>query len=116
MRQTRFHVIVSGMIAGDPGQGGAAWAVLQYVLGLKRLGHEVTLIEPLNRSAIRPPGASLQCSENAAYFRQTAASFGLENNSGLLLEGTTDSIGLPYPELRTIAKKATVLLNISGML
>jgi hypothetical protein len=104
------------MIAGDPGQGGAAWAVLQYVLGLKRLGHEVTLIEPLTRSAIRPAGAPLHCSKNAAYFRQVAAAFGLENNCSLVLEGSTDTIGLPYPELRTIAKKTTALLNVSGML
>jgi hypothetical protein len=34
------------MVATDPGQGGATWAVLQYVLGLDRLGHEVWLVDP----------------------------------------------------------------------
>jgi len=34
-------VMVSGMIAGDPAQGGAAWSVLQYCLGLRRLGQTV---------------------------------------------------------------------------
>src|SRR3982751_346923 len=43
----RLTLIVSGMVAGHPGHGGAAWAVLQYVLGLKELGHDVYLIEPL---------------------------------------------------------------------
>ena len=36
-------VIVSGMIAATPWQGGAAWAVLQYLLGLRRLGCERVL-------------------------------------------------------------------------
>jgi hypothetical protein len=29
-----MRILVSGMLAGDPHQGGASWAVLQYVLGL----------------------------------------------------------------------------------
>src|SRR5260370_16173988 len=116
MRPTRFPIIVSGMIAGDPRQGGAAWAVLQYVLGLRRLGHEVYLVEPLSRKAIRPSGAALGYSENAAYFRQVATDFGLEGNWSLVLEGTTETVGLPYPELRNIARGADALLNISGML
>jgi hypothetical protein len=116
MRQARLMVIVSGMMAGDPGQGGATWAVLQYVLGLKRLGHEVYLIEPLSPSALRPAGASLEASENAGYFRNVATDFGLEDVCSLILEGTTTTVGLPYPQLRNIARKADALLNISGML
>ena len=38
-------IIVSGMIAANPGQGGAAWAVLQYVLVLRRLGYDVVVME-----------------------------------------------------------------------
>ena len=44
-----MRIFVSGMIAADPGQGGAAWAVLQYVLGFRELGHEVFLVEPIAR-------------------------------------------------------------------
>ena len=35
------------MIAADPYQGGATWAVLQYLLGLRRLGHRVCFVEPM---------------------------------------------------------------------
>ena len=34
-----------------PRQGGATWAVLQYVLGLRALGHDVLLVEPVERAA-----------------------------------------------------------------
>jgi len=104
------------MVAGDPGQGGAAWAVLQYVLGLSRLGHEVYLIEPLKAKSVRPAAVPLGASANAAYFRDVTRAFGLENNCSLVLEGTTETVGLPYPELRRVTKNSSAVLNISGML
>ena len=42
----------AGWSPADPGQGGAAWAVLQYVLGLRRLGHEVLLVEQVRADAL----------------------------------------------------------------
>ena len=50
-------IIFSGMIAGDPGHGGATWAVLQYLLGFRRLGHRVWFVEPIKAAKIRPVGA-----------------------------------------------------------
>ena len=47
MAQPKLTILFSGMIAGDPWQGGATWAVLQYVLGLRRLGHDVVIVEPV---------------------------------------------------------------------
>jgi Phosphotransferase enzyme family len=40
------RILVAGMVAADPHQGGATWAVLQYVHGLEQLGHEVWLVDP----------------------------------------------------------------------
>src|SRR5260370_37466206 len=72
MRPTRFPIIVSGMIAGDPYQGGAAWAVLQYVLGLQQLGHDVYLIESLCAGSLVPAGGPLAWLGKAPYFRSGA--------------------------------------------
>ncbi len=44
------------MVAGDPHQGGASWAVLQYVAGLRSLGHEVVLVEPVEAAKLDPAG------------------------------------------------------------
>jgi hypothetical protein len=41
MTATKLTVLLSGMIAGVPHQGGAAWAALHYLLGLKCLGDNV---------------------------------------------------------------------------
>jgi hypothetical protein len=52
-------IVVSGMIGGDPCQGGATWAVLQYILGLRQLGHDVCLIEPVAPNKLQPRGTDL---------------------------------------------------------
>lgn len=104
------------MIATDPFQGGATWAVLQYVLGLERLGCDVFLIEPIKAAALQPSGASLAQSDNAHCFLQVASDFRLTQRAALLLEGTRETVGLPYGTLLAVARRADALLNISGML
>lgn len=99
-----MRVLVSGMVAGEPRQGGAAWAVLQYLLGLRRLGHEVVLAEPVER--IEP--ASL------AYLEALAAEFGLDQMTLLAADG--ESAPLPRERLLALAGDADLLLNVSGML
>ena len=42
-----MRVLLAGMVVRHPHQGGAVWAVLQWVLGLRLLGHDVTLLEQL---------------------------------------------------------------------
>jgi hypothetical protein len=109
-------ILVSGMIAGVPHQGGATWAILQYLLGFKRLGHDVHFIEPVEEAALRPAGAPLARSENAAYFRRVMSHFGMGHTSALLLSGTQQTVGLHYDRLRAIARRADLLVNISGLL
>jgi hypothetical protein len=116
MTHRKLSILFSGMAAGDPGQGGATWAVLQYVLGLRRLGHEVCLVEPVKREKLRPAGAALGNTTSAAYFQAVAQGFGLERSSALLLAGTRETVGLPYDELRAFARRADVVFNVSGML
>ena len=81
----KLTILLSGMIAADPHQGGATWAVLQYLLGFKRLGHEVYFVEPLKGKALCPAGAPMGASVNAAYFRQVTGEFGLTEKAALLL-------------------------------
>ena len=94
-----MKIIVAGMVSDVPGQGGASWAVLQYALGLRRLGHEVVLIEPV-RSLER----------SAQYFRELARTFALD---AILLE--RDS-GSRIELTRQQTDGADLLLNLSGVL
>lgn len=113
---TKLTILFSGMIASDPFQGGATWAVLQYLLGFQRLGHSVYFVEPLAAAALQPQNMPLTQSLNASYFRQVMADFGLVDQAALLLTGTQQTVGLPYRELQKIAGRADLLVNVSGML
>jgi hypothetical protein len=110
------NILISGMIAGDPGQGGAAWAVLQYVLGFQRLGCRVTLVEPLKRPKNNAVGDDWQAGESAQYFRRVSKDFELNHDAALLLEGTQETVGLDYNELCRRSQSTDVLINVSGML
>ena len=116
MPGSKPHILLSGMIAGDPYQGGATWAVLQYLLGFKRLGHEITFVEPVKPSSLQPAGTTLAQSATADYFRQVTDRFGLQNEAALLAAGTHETVGLPYDEVRRRCRRADILINISGML
>ena len=115
-RLPRVRVLVSGMIARDAHQGGATWAVLQYLLGLQRLGCDVYFVEPVPCSSLKPEGVSLAESSNATYFRQVIEQFKFAGRAALLLSDTQATVGLAYRELVEIAGKTDVLLNVSGML
>jgi len=114
--KTQPTILVSGMVAAHPWQGGATWAVLQYLLGFRQLGCQVYFVEPIPPKTIKPGGTRLADSDNANYFRQVMQEFGLENQSSLLLDGTKETVGLPYNQLETIARRSDALLNISGLL
>lgn len=112
----KLTILFSGMLAGDPHQGGATWAVLQYLLGFRDLGHDVYFVEPVSAARLQPDGTTLQRSYSADYFRKVIADFHLEGSSALLLDGTRETVGLPYEQLRQVARGCDVVFNVSGML
>jgi hypothetical protein len=101
-----LRILFSGMVAGDPEQGGASWSILQYLLGFRALGHEVRLVEPVDRLDQRV----------VSYFDQLVRDFGLDGEASLLVRGSQETAGAPYKELSAWAREADVLFNVSGML
>ena len=116
MTETRLKILLSGMIAGVPRQGGATWAVLQYFLGLRQLGHDVHFVEAIPEDSVQPRGTALSDSENAAYFRGVMDRFGLEGAATLVHGRTRETLGGTYDELRGFAGDCDVLVNLSGLL
>jgi len=109
-------ILLSGMIAADPFHGGATWAVLQYLLGFRQLGHDVYFVEPVPEKCLKPADGSLAHSTNAAYFREVMKQFGFEQHSALVRAGTQETVGTSYRQLCEIARHTDILINISGML
>jgi hypothetical protein len=86
-----LRLLVAGTVAAQPGHGGAAWAVLQYVLGLRRLGHRVLLVEKAERPT----------AEARAYFDSVVSRFGID---GVMVEADGEW------------RDFDVVINISGLL
>ena len=103
---SHLTVLFSGMVAGDPHQGGATWSILQYVLGLRRLGHDVWLVEPVKE--LSP--------DSVSYFGDLVRAFGLEDRAALVDVEARESVGVPYATLHEAATGADLLFNVSGML
>jgi len=104
---SRLRILLSGMVAGDPRQGGASWAVLQYVAGLEELGHEVLLVEPVAAEALEQAG------EVVSYFESLPL---IAGRAALLARGSERTVGVSYARLLEFADDADLLLNVSGML
>lgn len=111
-----LRIVVSGMVAAVPGQGGATWAVLQYLLGFARLGHEVYFVEALDAEALQPKSVTVQDSDNARYCGQVMKEHGLGSSWALVGRGTRETAGLTYRDLERIEREAAVLVDISGTL
>lgn len=92
-----MRILLAGMVARHPHQGGATWAVLQWALGLQLLGHDVVLVEQLPA----PPS-----SEQEAYVETVARQTGVRT---LLFCGESD------PALRETGR-ADLVVNLSGVL
>lgn len=102
----RPSVVVSGTIAGVPAQGGATWAVVQYLLGLRRLGWDVHFVEPVS-----------SCSDRAIdYLRNVATRFGFADSWCVLADDGEVATGAAgWSRLRAASRGADLLFDISGM-
>lgn len=99
----RRRIVLGGMLAGVPGQGGAAWAVLQWALGLQRLGHEVVLVEQVDPQWL---------AHTAPAFGELTRGHGLR---GAVIDGRGAIAGMSGRELARAVRGADLLLNLSGV-
>src|SRR5438128_835915 len=95
-------MLFSGMVGAVPGQGGAVWAVLQYLLGFRDLGWDVWFVEPAEPAAAARVGAVLDA-------------FGFSGRWAVVApDGAT--LGVERQELLAAAHRAELLINVSGAL
>jgi hypothetical protein len=123
MPDSSLRIIVTGLIAQHPLLGGISWHYLQYVLGLKRLGHEVYYFEdsgqwPYNfdGGATGNDWTSYDCSENVTYLNSLMRRFGLDNRWAYRFPIGDQWYGVSDNERAEILKRADILLNVSGSL
>ncbi len=92
---------------------------LQYLLGLRRLGWNVLLLDRLEPDMCidaegRP--AALEQSANLAYFTTVLERFGLGDAWALLLDGGERAVGRSRPEVLAAVAEAELMLNVNGFI
>lgn len=123
MADSSLRIIVTGLIAQHPCLGGISWHYLQYLLGLKRLGHDVYYFEdsgqwPYNfdGGATGNDWVSYECSENVDYLDSLMRRFGLENRWSYRFPIRNQWYGLSDSRRGQVLNNANLLLNVSGSL
>jgi hypothetical protein len=104
-------IIFAGTI-GRSGLGGQAWAGLQYLLGLRALGHEVYYLEDCGRSSWVYIWESEEWTHEldypAAYVEASLRPFGF--GARWIYRDNYRSLGLPLEEFLEICRRADLLI------
>lgn len=112
------RLMITGSIGGTArGYGGHAWAVLQYILGFRRLGFEAYYVELLKSQDCKDDNGNpipFATSANAHYFRTVMDRFGLAGYSALLEWEGPGYVGLSHVEVEKLAPDVELLINRSG--
>ncbi|HEY3020351.1 MAG TPA: hypothetical protein VGJ32_09165 [Solirubrobacteraceae bacterium] len=106
------RAVVAGALAQRPGRGGHAWALLQYVLGLRELGWDVLFVDRLD--ATMCDGAAPGESPQLRWVERVMRGFGLDGAWSVLHGG--GAFGVSRERVVAFTRGADVLLNIMGYL
>lgn len=105
-------------VAQRPRVGGHTWVALQYLLGFRDLGLEVTLIDRLEpdmcRDARGRPCAPAD-SVNLEFLSDVMRRFELEDAWAVLVPGG-ETIGIQRPALERRLERSSALINVMGYL
>jgi hypothetical protein len=103
-------VIVAGAVARRVDCGGHVWALLQWLLGFRKLGWSVLFLDRLD------PEPGLRDSPVVRRFMDTMTSFGLADSFSLDLGSNDEPVGLSRAEVLRKVGQAELLVNVMGYL
>lgn len=113
----RGTILYSGALAQTVRQGGLTWFHLQFLLGFRRLGYEVVLLDRIEDAMCvddkgRP--AAFADSVNRRDFLTVMRRFGLEESFSLDVNRGTETLGLPRIDVIARGRSAIALVNVMG--
>ena len=103
------RLVVGASLAQRPGYGGHAWALLNYLLGFRALGHEVLFLDRLSAEMAPTAAARERC---VGWLVAVMEEAGLRDSFCLQTEEGT--VGLSRAAALEFAKDAELLLNVMG--
>lgn len=113
----KLRIIVTGLIGQYP-LGGVSWDYLQYVLGLKLLGHDVYYLEDSGQWPFSPSqgGTAKDGSFTVDYLSRLMATYELNDRWAYCFPWESRWFGLSDSRREAVLASADVLINVSGTL
>ena len=114
---SKLKIIVTGMIGQYP-LGGVSWDYIQYVAGLKLLGHDVYYVEDTGQYPFNPleGGIAKECDFNVRYLQEVMGRFGMEERWAYHFPWKSQWYGLADNNREEVICSADILINVSGSL
>jgi hypothetical protein len=112
------RVVIAAALAQWPRAGGHTWFALQYLLGFRRLGWDVMLVDRLDAEMCRSRSGrpcAPEDSANLAYLAGVMERFGMADCWTVLLPDG-GAAGLPRAEVERRLASSDLLLNVMGYL
>ena len=111
-----MKIVVGSVLSRYPLVAGSVVNRLNFVVGLRRLGHEVFLVEEVDgRNCVDADGgpSDHERSANRALFLELTDAFGLSGRACQIADGGRASAGTPVGDFLA-ATKGALLINMSG--
>lgn len=112
-------VVIAGSLAQKPCQGGHTWQFLNYLLGWKRLGHDVLFIDRIEpEMCLDENGArtTFESSVNLEYVTRVMRAFGLQDQFCLIYNRGEKVAGISREAALRKTREALMLINVMGFL
>lgn len=113
---SKLRIVVVGTLASNP-YAGMAWMHMQFVVGLRRLGHDAYYVETTSTWPYDPVRESKVCDSDYAlpYLRQVAKDFGLEGYWAYRRSySDKEWFGLDRSKAEDLLANADAVFNIAG--
>jgi hypothetical protein len=117
LQDSRLRVVVSGLIGQYP-MGGVTWDYIQYVLGLRLMGHDVYYLEDTGQWPYDPTAEGLSGRPEAvvAHLRSVMGAFGLRDRWMYRFPHGPRWFGLADHRRERVLDSADVVIDVSGVL
>jgi hypothetical protein len=112
------RIVIAAALAQWPHAGGHTWFALQYLLGFRELGWDVTLVDRLDAEMCRSRSGAPCAPEDSAnltYLSDVMERFGMADRWTVLLPDG-DAAGLSRAEVERRLASSDFLLNVMGYL
>src|SRR5215207_9609511 len=116
------RVIVTGLIAQHRNMGGVAWDYLNFLIGLRSLGHDVFYVEDSGEWPYLDEGPSdgdwiaWDPSEHVQYLARVMEAFDLQERWSYFFPIRERWYGMSDLKRREVIETSDVVLNVSGTL